>query len=214
MICVKVSLSYGYKISKWYHEPLLSVLCCLWVWFEICNIQFCKEQTRILPLCVSPTCGSVWMSRRKNPSSNSSFYKHPGLSNLMLIVKFDEVTKIGDNTWLVGHWWPNSSHRPAERWGLELLNRNLHGFLSTYRIVECPMIDHVRWPITHFVRHPHNHVDDVMRCFCSIFNHWSLVARAATCGLFLLKSNDVQTRNLWEGHFLCALTYIPSKALA
>ena len=75
-------------------------------------------------------------------------------------------------------------------------------------IVECPMIDHVRWPITHFVRHPHNHVDDVMRCFCSIFNHWSLVARAATCGLFLLKSNDVQTRNLWEGHFLCALTYI------
>ena len=81
-------------------------------------------------------------------------------------------------------------------------------------IVECPMIDHVRWPITHFVRHPLNHVDDVMRCFCSIFNHWSLVARAATCGIFLLKSNDVQTRNLSEGHFLCAFTYIPSIALA
>ena len=81
-------------------------------------------------------------------------------------------------------------------------------------IVECPMIDHVRWPITHFVGHPLNHVDDVMRCFCSIFNYWSLVARAANCGIFLLKSNDVQTRNLWEGHFLCAFTYIPSIALA
>ena len=70
-----------------------------------------------------------------------------------------------------------------------------------YCFVECPMIDHVRWPITHFVGHPLNHVDDVMRCFCSIFNYWSLVARAATYGIFLLKSNDVQTRNLWEGHF-------------
>ena len=63
------------------------------------------------------------------------------------------------------------------------------------------MIDHVRWPITHCVGHPLNHVDDVMRCFCSIFNYWSLVAGAATCGIFLLKSNDVQARNLWEGHF-------------
>ena len=81
-------------------------------------------------------------------------------------------------------------------------------------IVECPMIDHVRWPITHFVGHPLNHVDDVMRCFCSIFNYWSLVARVVTCGIFLLKSNDVQTRNFWEGHFLCAFTYIPSIALA
>ena len=76
------------------------------------------------------------------------------------------------------------------------------------------MIDHVRWPITRFVGHPLNHVDDVMRCLCSIFNYCSLVARAATCGIFLLKSNDVQTRNLWEDHFLCAFTYIPSIALA
>ena len=86
----------------------------------------------------------------------------------------------------------------------------LHAML----IVECPMIDHVRWLIIHFVGHPLNHVDDVMRCFCSIFNYWSLVARAATCGIFLLKSNDVQTRNLWEGHFLCEFTYIPSIELA
>ena len=41
-------------------------------------------------------------------------------------------------------------------------------WLRVTRIVECPMIDHVRWPITHFVGHPLNHVDDVMQCFCSI----------------------------------------------
>ena len=42
-------------------------------------------------------------------------------------------------------------------------------FSHSVVIVECPMIDHVRWSITNFVGHPLPHVHDVIRCFCSIF---------------------------------------------
>ena len=67
-------------------------------------------------------------------------------------------------------------------------------------IVECPMIDHIRWSITYFIGHPLSHVRDVIGC-CSIFNIWSLVARVAACETFLLKNKKVPVRNSWGVNF-------------
>ena len=79
-------------------------------------------------------------------------------------------------------------------------------------IVVCPMIDHVRWSITDFVGHPLSHGHDVIRCFCSIFNIWSLVSRVAAYETFLLKKNA--GKKFMRSSFSRAFTCIPLVALA
>ena len=56
----------------------------------------------------------------------------------------------------------------------------------TICIVECLMTDHVQWSIND--GHPVSYVNDVMQCFCPIFNIWGIVSRVAACETFLLKN--------------------------